>query len=181
MDRRLCWMQFLEPGAADARYPLLFQRIRDYEPQETDESRNLLCGSGAAMSAPAKTQTIGSTRMQFGEWVTPPQTPGKLYGQFSSSRIFCAVDPSDLVEDVSVYIRLEYENGVKAEFSRFCLRRRPADCLSTMFLTVFRIWGIFLGGYAHKVRRFQIAGPGVSSFHQDFEVNWVSDSTFCRS
>jgi hypothetical protein len=160
--------------------PLTFRRIfADYEPVETDYSRNLLWIRRRASRRPlaGETQLVHSTRIRFGEWVTPPKSSGKLFAQF-----FIKPNVSGLIRQIlwktsPVYLRLEYENGDKAEY-----RMLPATASGGVLINylprTLQDLADLLGGYAfNKVLRFQLWGPGASSFHQDFEVNWISDNS----
>jgi hypothetical protein len=160
--------------------PLAFRRIfADYEPVETDDSRNLLWirrrANGRDPTAAA--QLMGSTRVRFGEWVTPPKCQGRLFAQFFIRPNAVGFIRQILWKTSPVNLRVEYENGELAE-----CRMLPATASGGVLINylprTLQDLSDLMAGYAfHKVRRFQIAGPGTSSFQQGVEVNWISDNS----
>ncbi len=160
--------------------PLAFHQIlAGYELVETDYSRNLLWirrrPSGHAPTG--NLRVVDSTRMRFDEWVTPPKSSGKLFAQFLIRPNPVGFVRQILWKTTPVYLRLAYENGETAEF-----RMLPAMVSGGVLINYLprslQDLADLLAGYAfNKVVRFQIFGPGTASFQQDFEVNWISDSS----
>jgi hypothetical protein len=160
--------------------PLAFRRIlAAYELVETDYSRNLLW-IRRRLNRPALTDNLrfgDSTRMRFAEWVTPPKSTGKLFAQFFIRSNTAGFIRKILWKTPPVYLRLQYENGETAEF-----RMLPATASGGVLINYLprslQDLADLLSGYAfNKVARFQIFGPGTSSYQQDFEVKWISDNS----
>jgi hypothetical protein len=160
--------------------PLAFRRIlNDYELVEGDYSRNLLWvrRRANARALTDQAELIGSTQIRFGEWVTPPKSPRKLFAEFSMKPNALGAIRQILWKTPPVYLRVEYENGERAEF-----RMLPATASGGVLINYFPrtledLADLLAGSAFNKVARFQIFGPGTASFQQSFEVNWVSDNS----
>jgi hypothetical protein len=160
--------------------PLAFRQIlAGYELVETDYSRNLLWVrrrvNGSAR--PGNLRLVDTTRMRFGEWVTPPKSTGKQFAQLFIRPNAVGFMRQILWKTPPVYLRLQYENGETAEF-----RMLPAMASGGVLINYLprnlQDLADLLAGYAfNKVARIQIFGPAASSFHQDFEVRWLADSS----
>ncbi len=160
--------------------PLTFRRIlADYEPGETDYSRNLVwVRRRPGGSVPAgDNQLIGSAQIRFNEWVTPPTSSGKLFAQLLIKPNALGLVRQLLWKTPPVYLRLEYENGDKAEYKMLPATASGGVLINYLPRTL-EDFADLLAGYAFsKVRRFQLFGPGISAFQQAFEVNWLLDKS----
>ncbi len=159
--------------------PLAFQRIlANYEPIETDYTRNLLwVRRREGGPSPDSDRLVGSNRIQFGEWVTPPNSPGKLFAQFLIKPNVSGLIRQILWKTSAVNLRLEYENGELAEFRMLPATASGGVLINYLPRTLQDLADLIAGYAFSKVRRFQIVGPGASSFHPDFDVNWISDNS----
>jgi hypothetical protein len=159
--------------------PLTFRRIlAGYEPVEIDYTRNLLwVRRRASARNPNDAQLVGSTRIRFGEWVTPPKCEGKLFAQLLIRPNLPGLIREILWKTSPVNLRLEYENGDLAEFRMLPATASGGVLIDYLPRTLQDLADLMTGYAFSKVRRFQIAGPGASSFHPDFQVNWISDNS----
>jgi hypothetical protein len=160
--------------------PAVFRQVLSgYELVETDYSRNLLWvrrRTNAPASA-ANARMMGSTRIRFGDWVTPPECSGKLFGQFFMRPNALGSARQLLWKTPAVYLRLEYENAETAEF-RILPSTAPGGLLINYVPRTLQDLADLIEGHAfHKVRRFQFFGPGTSSYRQEFDVNWIADNS----
>jgi hypothetical protein len=160
--------------------PLTFRRIlADYEAVDTDYTRNLLwIRRRASPPAPELTgAAIPATRIGFDEWITPPPSPGKLFAQFFIKPTALGLIRQILWKTSPVYLRLEYENGDKAEFRILPATASGGVLINYLPRTVQDLADLMAGCAFNKVRRFQLSGPGAASFQQRFDVNWIPDKS----
>jgi hypothetical protein len=76
-----------------------------------------------------------------------------------------------------IYLRLEYENGEIAEFRILPATASGGVLISYLPRSLQDLADLMAGHAFSKGIRFQIFGPGASSFQRDFEVNWISDNS----
>ena len=160
--------------------PQVFRRIlADYEPVETDYSRNLLwvrrrAGGPASI---ANARIAGPTRIRFGDWVTPPACSGKLFAEFFMRPNALGFVRQILWKTPPVYLRLEYEDASTAEFRMLPAMASGGLLINYLPRTLQDLADLMQGHAFHRVRRFQFFGPGTSSYRQEFDVAWIADKS----